>query len=793
MNGLSARRLFALFAVASMLMLPALIMIPEESEAAPLDYSDEFYYNQLSEREQGLYRQIYSAASEFRESFATGYGDGALKDIGLDVLAAVRYDHPELLQLDNSYQYDKAGTMFLKYNCTKEQLNDTLEAIEAFCEGMTVVPTDRSTIVEDLNEAIVRQTAYDATGTNAHDIKGVFVDGRAVCEGYALSFKFLCDRYDIPCICVVGDGNNGTDTEPHMWNYVMVGSKWYAMDVTWNDPTPDAGPSAPVSTEYSLVGSETVIDGMTFSESHVADTISLAAELPEIETTKFVTVIGADGKLDFGNPSTYYYDNLVTESPDAAKAYKAIVEGLKNFDTEIDTGVTDNNDALLDAVRAIRFDRQDLFQLPNEPGKVTVFSDGKVEIDYSSLPKEKYESMSMEILASLVELEGKLSTCSSQYDKVLTIHDHLVSNIAYVDGKDAHNIYGALVNGKCVCEGYARSFQYICSLYGIDVICVSGDGNNGTTAEAHMWNMIKMNDGVWYYMDVTWDDPLVNGSDSGKVYYDYFLVGSATKNGKGLTFAQSHVPDMAPTDIPSSVFSNAMLPPGSETDYYIRPNSDPVFDVEVTVVGTDGAYTATAALDALKFAKEALQGHGSAVIKFGDKNARIEISSANLDRLIAYMENAAMDSVVFDYGTRTDKITLGPMEVDNLLHSFAVKNGTENIALKDIGENFEMTVYIPYDKPAADVIDALIFAWDYDLPFMPLFSSSKYADGYVSLTLDSTEASYFVGSTPIQDVPVLYVAAGILATLFVLYILLRALAIRKAKKREAKRKSKSSR
>ncbi len=792
MYGLSARRLFAVFAVASMLMLPALMMIPEESEAAPLDYSEEFYYNQLSEREQGLYRQIYSAATDFRESFPTGYGDGSLDGVGQKVLRAVRCDHPELVQLanDSFNRYSEKGEMFLKYACTKEQLKETQDAIETFCDGMSVDETDRSTIVEDLNATIVRQTAYDKTAANAHDIKGVLVDGKAVCEGYALSFKFLCDLYDVPCICVIGNANNGTETELHMWNYVMVGSKWYAMDVTWNDPTPDEGPSAPVRTDYSLVGSETVIDGMTFFESHIADEISSEADLPEIETTEFVSIVGADGSLNFGNPSTYYYDQLVRESPDAAKAYRAIVEGLLNYDTSIETGVTDNNAALLDALRAIRFDRQDLFQLPNEAGKITVFSDGKVEITYT-LEKDKYDAMSAEILASLVDLEAKLSVCTSEYDKVLTIHDHLVSNIQYVDGKNSHNIYGALVEKKCVCEGYARSFQYICSLYGIDVICVSGDGDNGTYKEAHMWNMIRMNDGKWYYMDVTWDDPLVNGSDSGKVYYDYFLVGSATKNSKDLTFAQSHVPDMASKD-PGSVFSNAMLPAGSEVDYYIRPNSDPLVEVEVTVGGSAGKYTATATKDALVAAQDMLQGHGSAVIKFGDKNAKIEITNANLGHLIAYMDKAAMDSVVFGYDTRTDKVALGPMELDNLLHSFSVMNGSEKIAFKNIDEKFGMTVYIPYEKPAADVIDPLIFAWDSATAYMPLFSS-KYADGYVSLTIDSDEASYFVGSTPIQDVPVLYVVAGIAGTLLVLYILLRHHAKKKAKKREAKRRSRSSR
>ena len=791
MYGLSARRLFAMFAIASMLMLPALMMIPEESEAAPLDYSEEFYYNQLTEREQGLYRQIFSAATDFRESFATGYLDGSLKEVGLKVLAAVRYDHPELLHLDSSYQYDKSGNMFLKFTYTKEQLKEAVDAIAAFCDAMSVDDTDRSTIVRDLNETIVRQTAYDKEAANAHNISGVLVDGKAVCEGYALTFKYLCDMYGVPCICIVGDGDNGDKKEAHMWNYVMVGSKWYAMDVTWNDPTPDGGPSAPVSTEYSLVGSGTVIDSMTFADSHVADSISASSELPEIEATAFVSIIGPDGTLNFGNPSTYYYDKLTTDSK---KAYKAIVEGLLNYETTITTGVEDNN-ALLDAIRAIRFDRQDLFQLPiqqpGEPPKVTVYSDGKVTIAYD-ITKDKYEAMAVEILASLVDLEAKLSVCTTQYDKVLTIHDHLVSNISYVDGKNAHNIYGALVEGKCVCEGYARSFQYICSLHGIDVICVSGDGDNGTNKEAHMWNMVKMNDGKWYYMDVTWDDPLVNGSDSGKVYYDYFLVGSATKNSKDLTFAQSHVPDMAP-ESGTSVFSNAMLPDGSETDYYIRPGSDPQIDVEVTVTGTGGAYAATATKDALIAAYELLQGHGTAVIRFGENNVRFEISSANLGHLISYMDNASMDSVVFSYSSRTDKVALGALELENVLHSFAIRDGSKDIALKDIAEKFEMTVYFPYEKLAADFIDQLIFAWDSSLPFMPLFSSSKYSDGYVTLTLDSTEASYFAGSTPIQDVPVLYVVAAIAGTLLVVYILLSHHAKKKARKREAKRKSKSSR
>ena len=780
-----------MFAVVLMLTVPALMMVPDESEATPLDHSDEFYYNQLSEREQGLYRQIYSAARDFRESFTTGYTGEELKgNVGLDVLAAVRYDHPELIQLTNSYKYDTSGTMFLNYSCTRAELKDYATAITAFCSdlGSVVDDTDRSTIVTSLNEVIVKQTVYTSGAKNAHNIAGVFVDGQAVCEGYALSFKFLCDLYDVPCICVVGDGIDGDrPPEGHMWNYVMIGSDWYAMDVTWNDPTPDGGSSGPVSTDYSMVGSDTVIGTQKFCESHVTDSISEAAMLPEIELTEYTGPYGTDSSFIFPFESRYYYDKLTS---DEKKAYDAIVAGLNNFDTTIYTGVEDIT-ALQDAIRAIRYDRQDLFQLPNDGSSCTVWSDGKVEITYP-ITKSEYDSMVKDILTSLVDLEGSLSTCTTEYDKVLTIHDYLVSHIEYTkDAKNAHNIYGALVNGKCVCEGYARSFQYICALYGIEAICVSGDGTNSSGSEAHMWNMVVMNDGKWYYMDVTWDDPLVNGSDSGKVYYDYFLVGSETVCGNDMAFSVSHKADMVPSG-PTYVFDNDMLPEGSPTEYYIRPNSDPQIEVEVTIGGTATACTAKAELTALETVEDYLQGHGSAVISFGEGNGKVTLTYADLAMLISYMQNATMDSITFTHNITTDKIALGPIELENDLHTFGLSNGTDSIALKDIGEKFEMTVYIPYEPSWAEPLNILIFAWDSETPYLPL-TDSKYQDGFVHLTIDSSDSAYFVGSTPIKDVPVLYIIIGILVVLLVFYILLKHHARKKAKKRAERRKSKSSR
>ncbi len=89
-----------------------------------------------------------------------------------------------------------------------------------------------------------------------------------VCEGYARAFKMLCDELGYPCLYVAGYANG-----PHAWNQVQVGGKWYAVDVTFDDPTV-AGVTGVVSghesQKYFLVGEETLLDGYhIFSDDHI--------------------------------------------------------------------------------------------------------------------------------------------------------------------------------------------------------------------------------------------------------------------------------------------------------------------------------------------------------------------------------------------------------------------------------------------------------------------------------------------------------------------------------------------
>lgn len=89
-----------------------------------------------------------------------------------------------------------------------------------------------------------------------------------------------------------------------------------------------------------------------------------------------------------------------------------------------------------------------------------------------------------------------------------------------------------------VCEGYARALKVLCDRVNIPCTLISGKAKG----EAHMWNAVKLDDGKWYGVDVTWNDPSVSGvtdKKSGVENADYLFVGSETSIG-GYKFSSSH-------------------------------------------------------------------------------------------------------------------------------------------------------------------------------------------------------------------------------------------------------------
>lgn len=110
-----------------------------------------------------------------------------------------------------------------------------------------------------------------------------------------------------------------------------------------------------------------------------------------------------------------------------------------------------------------------------------------------------------------------LTDTMSENEKELYLHDRLERMVAYVSSTNAHNAYGALVEGKAVCEGYAEAFQYLLQRAGIQSFIVTGSSlSPGTNSYApHAWNIVRI-DNDYYHTDSTWDDQGAN------LYHAYF-------------------------------------------------------------------------------------------------------------------------------------------------------------------------------------------------------------------------------------------------------------------------------
>ncbi|MDD2575242.1 MAG: InlB B-repeat-containing protein [Acholeplasmataceae bacterium] len=138
------------------------------------------------------------------------------------------------------------------------------------------------------------------------------------------------------------------------------------------------------------------------------------------------------------------------------------------------------------------------------------------DVDY-----EKLEVDLNMVLASRDFISQAVQTLSIEYEKYKYIHDYLVLNNSYLKTNDlSHTPVGALVDWETpVCEAYAEAFQLLAHHNGLNSTYVTGKIiSNG---ELHAWNNVKLG-GTWYFIDVTWDDPI--SADLDYIGYDYFLT-----------------------------------------------------------------------------------------------------------------------------------------------------------------------------------------------------------------------------------------------------------------------------
>lgn len=158
------------------------------------------------------------------------------------LVSGVINEHPELYFVKNYSASTLDGTNIVKITVIYDHSLDdtafqknTAEALSNVNDSMSDL--EKAIILHDYlavtceydNENLINNTIPAAS----YSAYGVLVNRIAVCQGYALAYKYLLNQVGIDCHMVNSDSMN------HAWNMIKLDGQYYQVDVTWDDPVWD--------------------------------------------------------------------------------------------------------------------------------------------------------------------------------------------------------------------------------------------------------------------------------------------------------------------------------------------------------------------------------------------------------------------------------------------------------------------------------------------------------------------------------------------------------------------------
>lgn len=246
-------------------------------------------------------------------------------------------------------------------------------------------------------------------------------------------------------------------------------------------------------------------------------------QIPDQEAQNLKETLGSGETgegLSFSAEEYPYYQML---SENQQSVYRQIYANAQNLTEKFAPEKTVSASDVKTAFEAVIGDHPEMFWLETGYSSKYLTNGQCVEINlkYNSTADD-LESAKQRFDAAAQNLITGAASLDSNYEKEKYVHDALASAVTYDLTADMNqSAYSALVNGKSVCAGYARAYQYLLQQLGIP--CYYCTGYSGGD---HAWNIVKLEDG-YYNVDVTWDD-------AAAIRYDYF-------NKTDADFASTHV------------------------------------------------------------------------------------------------------------------------------------------------------------------------------------------------------------------------------------------------------------
>lgn len=246
-------------------------------------------------------------------------------------------------------------------------------------------------------------------------------------------------------------------------------------------------------------------------------------QIPDQEAQNLKETLGSGETgegLSFSAEEYPYYQML---SENQQSVYRQIYANAQNLTEKFAPEKTVSASDVKTAFEAVIGDHPEMFWLETGYSSKYLANGQCVEIDLKyNGTADDLESAKQRFDAAAQNLITGAASLDSNYEKEKYVHDALASAVTYDLTADMNqSAYSALVNGKSVCAGYARAYQYLLQQLGIP--CYYCTGYSGGD---HAWNIVKLEDG-YYNVDVTWDD-------AAAIRYDYF-------NKTDADFASTHV------------------------------------------------------------------------------------------------------------------------------------------------------------------------------------------------------------------------------------------------------------
>ncbi len=282
------------------------------------------------------------------------------------------------------------------------------------------------------------------------------------------------------------------------------------------------------------------------------------------------------------------YGFAALTSLEEKRLYAGIDRALQqNTSVEFTTEKLEDVDRVSDVLEFYKDDHPEVFWIDETAPYYYKESGGVLSVQlHYKLEGAELEQAKATLESKLEEITSEAPQGVSEYELELYVHNYIIQNCDYdTEAVEMHkqdtvrsneqNVYGVLVEGRAVCEGYARAFQLLCER--LDVRCwviqgqalgFEGDGNTN-----HIWNCVMLN-GEWYQVDVTWDD--YDGAETfGDEQYYYFNLTTAEME-------KDHVIAPSYSDYDSNdVWYNGFVPQCDSTEYYyFYRNAHMIYDLD---------------------------------------------------------------------------------------------------------------------------------------------------------------------------------------------------------------------